>query len=175
MDRPPYIEVIHDNKESKLPQLVYMSRERRPSSPHRFKAGALNALLRVSGVMSNAPYMLVLDCDMYCNDPSSAKQAMCFHLDHNISTTLSYVQFPQTFYNVSKNDIYDAQSRSAYQNKYQGMDGVGGTVCAGTGYYLKKEALYSTPINQDNMTTLFQKAQLEYKWESQLYQSGLSY
>ncbi len=55
------------------------------------------------------------------------------------------------------------------------MDGVGGTVCAGTGYYLKKEALYSTPINQDNMTTLFQKAQLEYKWESQLYQSGLSY
>ncbi len=71
--------------------------------------------LRVSGVMSNAPYMLVLDCDMYCNDPSSAKQAMCFHLDHNISTTLSYVQFPQTFYNVSKNDIYDAQSRSAYQ------------------------------------------------------------
>ncbi|XP_049374349.1 cellulose synthase-like protein G3 [Solanum verrucosum] len=171
MDRPPYIEVIHDDKESKLPQLVYMSRERRPSSPHRFKAGALNALLRVSGVMSNAPYMLVLDCDMYCNDPSSAKQAMCFHLDQNISTTLSYVQFPQTFYNVSKNDIYDAQSRSAYKNKYQGMDGVGGTVCAGTGYYLKKEALYSTPINQDDMTTLFLKAQSEYKWESQLYQS----
>ncbi|KAH0641244.1 hypothetical protein KY285_037830 [Solanum tuberosum] len=171
MDRPPYIEVIHDDKESKLPQLVYMSRERRPSSPHRFKAGALNALLRVSGVMSNAPYMLVLDCDMYCNDPSSAKQAMCFHLDQNISTTLSYVQFPQTFYNVSKNDIYDSQSRSAYKNKYQGMDGVGGTVCAGTGYYLKKEALYSTPINQDNMTTLFLKAQSEYKWESQLYQS----
>ncbi len=37
--------MIHDNKESKLPQLVYMSRERRPSSPHRFKAGALNALV----------------------------------------------------------------------------------------------------------------------------------
>ncbi|XP_019253983.1 PREDICTED: cellulose synthase-like protein G3 [Nicotiana attenuata] len=170
MDRPPYVEVIHDNmkiegcedKQIKLPLLVYMSRERRPSRPHRFKAGALNALLRVSGVMSNAPYMLVLDCDMYCNDPSSAKQAMCFHLDHNISPTLSYVQFPQTFYNVSKNDIYDAQSRSAYKNKYQGMDGVGGTVCAGTGYYLKKEALYDSPNNQD-MTPLFLKAQSEYK------------
>ncbi|KAM3356508.1 cellulose synthase-like protein G3 [Capsicum galapagoense] len=171
MDRPPYTEVIHDNKESKLPLLVYMSRERRPSCPHRFKAGALNALLRVSGVMSNAPYMLVLDCDMYCNDPSSAKQAMCFHLDQNISTTLSYVQFPQTFYNVSKNDIYDAQSRSAYKNKYQGMDGVGGTICAGTGYYLKKEALYGSPINQHDMTSLFLKAQSQYKWESLLYQS----
>lgn len=53
------------------------------------------------------------------------------------------------------------------------MDGVGGTVCAGTGYYLKKEALYGSPINQDNMTPLFLKAQSEYKWESQLYQSGL--
>ncbi|OIS98865.1 cellulose synthase-like protein g3 [Nicotiana attenuata] len=172
------IKVIHDNmkiegcedKQIKLPLLVYMSRERRPSRPHRFKAGALNALLRVSGVMSNAPYMLVLDCDMYCNDPSSAKQAMCFHLDHNISPTLSYVQFPQTFYNVSKNDIYDAQSRSAYKNKYQGMDGVGGTVCAGTGYYLKKEALYDSPNNQD-MTPLFLKAQSEYKWESLMFQS----
>ena len=71
--------------------------------------------LRVSGIMSNAPYLLVLDCDMYCNDPLSAKQAMCFHLDHEISSSLSYVQFPQIFYNVSKNDIYDGQARSAYK------------------------------------------------------------
>lgn len=39
------LQVIHDSKESKLPLLVYMSRERRPSRPHRFKAGALNALV----------------------------------------------------------------------------------------------------------------------------------
>lgn len=65
--------------------------------------------------MSNAPYILVLDCDMYCNDPLSAKQAMCFHLDPSISNSLSYVQFPQIFYNVSKNDIYDGQARSAYK------------------------------------------------------------
>lgn len=71
--------------------------------------------LRVSGIMSNAPYILVLDCDMYCNDPISAKQAMCFHLDPKMSDSLSYVQFPQIFYNVSKNDIYDGQARSAYR------------------------------------------------------------
>ncbi|CAN4091183.1 unnamed protein product [Withania somnifera] len=51
------------------------------------------------------------------------------------------------------------------------MDGVGGTVCAGTGYYLKKEALYGSPINQDDMTSLFLKAQSEYKWESLISQS----
>ncbi|KAG8370355.1 hypothetical protein BUALT_Bualt14G0108300 [Buddleja alternifolia] len=156
-DRPPHVEVIYDNKkneetmddQSKMPLLVYVSREKRPSRPHRFKAGALNALLRVSGIMSNGPYALVLDCDMYCNDPTSAKQAMCFHLDPKLSDTLSYAQFPQIFYNVSQNDIYDGQARSAYKTKYQGMDGLRGTVCAGTGYYLKKKALYCSPNNED--------------------------
>ncbi|KAL0388464.1 UNVERIFIED_CONTAM: Cellulose synthase-like protein G3 [Sesamum radiatum] len=151
------IQVIYDNKKnegatadhSKLPLLVYMSREKRPSHPHRFKAGALNALLRVSGIMGNAPYTLMLDCDMYCNDPTSAKQAMCFHLDPKFSDTLSFAQFPQIFYNVSKNDIYDGQARSSYKTKYQGMDGIKGTVCAGTGYFLKKKALYCSPNQED--------------------------
>ncbi|XP_051129337.1 cellulose synthase-like protein G3 [Andrographis paniculata] len=153
-DRPPCVEVIHDSKTddggSKLPLVVYVSREERPSYPHRFKAGALNALLRVSGIMSNAPYALILDCDMYCNDPTSAKQAMCFHLDPELSSTLSYAQFPQIFYNISRNDIYDGQARSAYKTKYQGMDGLKGTVCAGTGYFLKKKALYCSPHENED-------------------------
>ncbi|KAK1423771.1 hypothetical protein QVD17_19079 [Tagetes erecta] len=157
-DRPARVTIIHDNQkrrngdnqvENEMPLLVYVSREKRPSLPHRFKAGALNTLLRVSGVLSNAPYMLVLDCDMYCNEPTSAKQAMCFHLDPNMSTSLAFVQYPQIFYNVSQKDIYDGQARSAYKTKYQGMDGVGGTVCSGTGYYLKKIALYGSPTQQD--------------------------
>ncbi|KAK3009864.1 hypothetical protein RJ639_011878 [Escallonia herrerae] len=105
--------------------------------------------LRVSSIMSNGTYMLVLDCDMYCNDPASARQAMCFHLEPKISKSLAFVQYPQIFYNVSKNDIYDGQTRSAYKTKYQGMDGIGGSVCAGTGYYLKKNALYSSPDQDD--------------------------
>ncbi|KAK9065136.1 hypothetical protein SSX86_016519 [Deinandra increscens subsp. villosa] len=152
-DRPPHVTIIHDNHgrttEVEMPLLVYVSREKRPSLPHRFKAGALNALLRVSGVLSNAPYMLVLDCDMYCNEPTSAKQAMCFHLDPKLSPSLAFVQYPQIFYNVSQKDIYDGQARSAYKTKYQGMDGIGGTVCSGTGYYLKKKALYGSPNQQD--------------------------
>lgn len=45
------LKVINDNRGStdgndiKIPLLVYVSRERRPSYPHRFKAGALNALV----------------------------------------------------------------------------------------------------------------------------------
>ena len=56
-----------DDDESRMPLLVYVSREKRRASPHHFKAGALNALLRVSSLVSNAPFVLVLDCDMSCN------------------------------------------------------------------------------------------------------------
>uniref|UniRef100_A0A7N2LY96 Cellulose synthase n=1 Tax=Quercus lobata TaxID=97700 RepID=A0A7N2LY96_QUELO len=84
-----------------MPLLVYISRERRPSWPHSFKAGDLNTLLRVSGVISNGPYLLVLDCDMYCNDPTSARQAICFHLDSQLSHSLAFVQYPQIFYNIN--------------------------------------------------------------------------
>lgn len=153
-DRSPCVEIIHDNKQNgegevKMPLLVYVSREKRPSRPHRFKAGALNALLRVSGVLSNGPYLLVLDCDMYCNDPTSARQSMCFHLDPKLAPSLAFVQYPQIFYNTSKNDIYDGQARSAYKTKWQGMDGIRGPVLTGTGYYLKRKALYGQPHNED--------------------------
>ncbi|KAK4586165.1 hypothetical protein RGQ29_023387 [Quercus rubra] len=157
-DRPPHVEIIHDNKnneenvedQTRMPLLVYVSRERRPSCPHHFKAGALNTLLRVSGVISNGPYLLVLDCDMYCNDPTSARQAMCFHLDSELSHSLAFVQYPQIFYNISKNDIYDGQARSAYKTKWQGMDGLRGPLLSGTGFYLKRKALYGKP-NQEDM------------------------
>lgn len=70
--------------------------------------------LRVSGVVSNAPYVLVLDCDMACNSRASAMDAMCFLLlDDRRSppTNLAFVQFPQMFHNLSHNDIYTNELR----------------------------------------------------------------
>ncbi|KAL6292186.1 hypothetical protein ACE6H2_000328 [Prunus campanulata] len=122
-DHPAVIEVIQEtsnddaiqeNETKNMPLLVYVSREKRPFYPHYFKAGALNVLLRVSGVISNSPYILGLDCDMHCHDSSSARQAMCFHLDPKISPSLAFVQFPQKFHNISNNDIYDSQLRSIF-------------------------------------------------------------
>ncbi|KAI4317977.1 hypothetical protein L6164_025795 [Bauhinia variegata] len=146
-DHPSVIEVIKENTSDEeldhveLPLLVYVSREKRPSHPHHFKAGALNALLRVSAVMSNSPYILFLDCDMFCNDSASARQAMCFHLDPKISPSLAFVQFPQKFHNVSKNDIYDSQLRSIFTIQWQGMDGLKGPAMCGTGFYIKRVSL----------------------------------
>ncbi|KAF3627434.1 putative hyoscyamine 6-dioxygenase-like [Capsicum annuum] len=157
-DRASFIKVINDrkmeNKKSadditKMPLLVYVSRERRFNSRHHFKGGSANALLRVSGIMSNAPYLLVLDCDFFCHDPTSARKAMCFHLDPKLSPSLAYVQFPQVFYNVSKSDIYDVKIRQAYKTIWHGMDGIQGPVLSGTGYFLKRKALYTSPGLKD--------------------------
>lgn len=146
-NHPSTIEVIQENssgeiEQVKLPLLVYVSREKKASHPHHFKAGALNVLYRVSAVISNSPYILVLDCDMFCSEPDSARQALCFHLDPKKSPSLAFVQFPQKFHNISKNDIYDSQHRSTYTVLWQGMDGITGPLLSGTGFYMKREALY---------------------------------
>ncbi|KAL9410801.1 hypothetical protein AB3S75_044555 [Citrus x aurantiifolia] len=157
-DHPSVVEVIGEsdneaaNQEqqinNKMPLLVYVAREKRPSHPHNFKAGALNVLLRVSGVMSNSPYILMLDCDMYCNDPTSARQAMCFHIDPKISSSLAFVQFPQKFHNISQDDIYDSQLRYIFWSLWYGMDGLKGPIVSGTNFYMKRGALYSVSMQE---------------------------
>ncbi|KAH9764513.1 cellulose synthase-like protein G2 [Citrus sinensis] len=146
---PSIVEVIIDKSDDEvranqveMPLLVYVSREKRPPHPHHFKAGALNCLLRVSSILSNSPYILVLDCDMFCNDPTSAKQAMCFHLDPKLSPSLAFVQFPQKFHNISSNDIYDSQLRTTFQVRWPGVDGIQGPMLSGTCFYMKREVLY---------------------------------
>ncbi|KAK7277128.1 hypothetical protein RIF29_18278 [Crotalaria pallida] len=148
-DRPARIEIINDQPET--PLVVYVSRERRPSLPHKFKGGALNTLFRVSGLISNGPYVLAVDCDMFCNDPSSAKQAMCFFLDPESSKYIAFVQFPQMFHNLSKKDIYDNQSRTAFKTMWQGMDGLRGPGLSGSGNYLNRSALlFGGPNEKDD-------------------------
>ncbi|CAN6194918.1 unnamed protein product [Urochloa humidicola] len=147
-----YVEIISEEEEEEeetaMPLLVYVSREKRRASPHHFKAGALNALLRVSGLVSNAPYVLVLDCDMSCNSRGSALEAMCFHLDRSppAPENLAFVQFPQTFHNLSANDIYTNDLRYIFATRWIGLDGLRGPILSGTGFYARRDALYgATP------------------------------
>ncbi|KAB2067603.1 hypothetical protein E1A91_A09G243900v1 [Gossypium mustelinum] len=49
-DHPTIIEVINKEEDKvKMPQLIYVSREKRPSHNHNFKAGALNVLVHWYG------------------------------------------------------------------------------------------------------------------------------
>ncbi|XP_058200564.1 cellulose synthase-like protein G2 isoform X3 [Rhododendron vialii] len=93
-DHVAVIEVINDasideasqeDKAEEMPLLVYVSREKRPSLPHHFKAGALNVLVL-----------------------------------------------------------------------WQGMDGLQGPLVSGTGFYIKREALYANPIRDVDVMELKQ-------------------
>lgn len=148
-----YVEIIEDGDGvEEIPALVYVAREKRRAWPHHFKAGALNALLRVSGVVSNAPYVLVLDCDMTCNSRASALDAMCFLLDRRPPPdSLAFVQFPQLFHNLSHKDIYANELRYIFGTRWFGLDGVRGPPLSGSGFYVRRDALYGATPTTDFM------------------------
>ena len=59
---------VRDVEGNFLPPLVYVSREKRPGIDHNKKAGAMNALLRASGLITNGQFIFNLDCDHYVNN-----------------------------------------------------------------------------------------------------------
>ncbi|KAG1346416.1 putative Cellulose synthase-like protein G2 [Cocos nucifera] len=132
-----------------LPNLIYVSREKNINSPHHFKAGALNALVRVSSIMTNAPVVLTLDCDMYSNDPQSPLRALCYLLDPAMASNLAYVQFPQHFQGLNKNDIYGGEGKRPFRINSRGMDGFGGPDYMGSNCFFNRRALrgmHSSPL-----------------------------
>ncbi|KAF5950718.1 hypothetical protein HYC85_012711 [Camellia sinensis] len=155
---------------------IKFSKNKQPIQNEKKKNKLLDACfyLRVSTMISNSPYILVLDCDMYCNDSSSARQAMCFHLDPKMSPSLAFVQFPQKFHNISKNDIYNCRIRSLFTNEnlyyslikkiyvqglydyeiiieilWKGMDGLEGPCLSGTCFYINRNVLYGSLMKED--------------------------
>lgn len=67
--------------------------------------------IRVSQNISNGQIILNVDCDMYSNYSSSVRDALCFFLDEKKGHEIAFVQFPQSFGNITKNEIYDGSMR----------------------------------------------------------------
>jgi len=44
--------------------------------------------------MSDAPFIITLDSDMFTNNSEALRQAMCFFLDPKTGHQFAYVQFP---------------------------------------------------------------------------------
>ncbi|KAM7472909.1 hypothetical protein LguiA_011092 [Lonicera macranthoides] len=131
-----------DAEGNELPRLVYVSREKRPGFQHHKKAGAMNALVRVSGVLTNAPFMLNLDCDHYLNNSKAVREAMCFLMDPQIGRKVCYVQFPQRFDGIDRNDRYANRNTVFFDINMKGLDGIQGPVYVGTGCVFRRQALY---------------------------------
>ncbi|OIV97226.1 hypothetical protein TanjilG_27209 [Lupinus angustifolius] len=131
-----------DTEGNQLPRLVYVSREKRPGFQHHKKAGAMNALVRVSAVLTNAPFMLNLDCDHYVNNSKAVREAMCFLMDPQTGKKICYVQFPQRFDGIDTHDRYANRNTVFFDINMKGLDGIQGPVYVGTGCCFRRQALY---------------------------------
>ncbi|KAL2521448.1 Cellulose synthase A catalytic subunit 6 [UDP-forming] [Forsythia ovata] len=147
-DHPGMIQVllgqdgICDVEGNELPRLVYVSREKRPGFEHHKKAGAMNSLVRVSAVLSNAPYLLNVDCDHYINNSKALREAMCFMMDPTSGKKVCYVQFPQRFDGIDSNDRYSNRNVVFFDINMKGLDGLQGPIYVGTGCVFRRQALY---------------------------------
>ncbi|XP_031499499.1 cellulose synthase A catalytic subunit 6 [UDP-forming]-like [Nymphaea colorata] len=147
-DHPGMIQVflgpngVVDVEGNELPRLVYVSREKRPGFDHHKKAGAMNALVRVSAVLSNAPFLLNVDCDHYINNSKALREAMCFMMDPISGQKVCYVQFPQRFDGIDRHDRYANRNIVFFDVNMKGLDGIQGPIYVGTGCVFRRRALY---------------------------------
>ncbi|OVA02581.1 Cellulose synthase [Macleaya cordata] len=125
----------------RLPMLVYVSREKRPGYDHNKKAGAMNALVRTSAIMSNGPFILNLDCDHYIYNSLALREGMCFMLDRG-GDRICYVQFPQRFEGIDPSDRYANHNTVFFDVSMRALDGLQGPMYVGTGCIFRRIALY---------------------------------
>ncbi|NP_001409116.1 probable mixed-linked glucan synthase 9 isoform 1 [Oryza sativa Japonica Group] len=126
----------------RLPILVYIAREKRPGYDHQKKAGAMNAQLRVSALLSNAPFIFNFDGDHYINNSQAFRAALCFMLDCRHGDDTAFVQFPQRFDDVDPTDRYCNHNRVFFDATLLGLNGVQGPSYVGTGCMFRRVALY---------------------------------
>ncbi|PHU29259.1 Cellulose synthase-like protein E1 [Capsicum chinense] len=117
------IQILIDSRDEEMKDIdgvrlltfVYVAQEKHPQHFHNFKAGAMNMLAslstscsshKVSSKISNGPVILNVDCDMYSNNSDSIQDALCFFMDEEKRHEIVFVQFPQSFENTIKNELY---------------------------------------------------------------------
>ncbi|CAN6452544.1 unnamed protein product [Victoria cruziana] len=144
-NHPAIVKVMNEHsgtEDDQVPHLIYISREKRPSHRHHFKAGAMNVLTRVSGVMTNAPFMLNLDCDMFVNNPKVMHHALCLLLGFESDTRSGFVQFPQKFHGGLEDDPYGNQLKVLIEYLMRGWNAHQGPLYGGTGCFHRRKVIY---------------------------------
>lgn len=171
-NHPAIVKII--TEEEGVPHLVYISREKHPNKPHHFKAGAMNALTRVSGLMTNAPFLLNVDCDMYVNNPKVVLHAMCMFLGVNNERDCAFVQFPQKFYDGIKDDPFGNHYDILVKFVGHGMAGIEGPLYCGTNCFHRRKVIYGLSPDQKITTGELSDMELQRKFgnSSKLKESG---
>ncbi|WZZ78203.1 hypothetical protein YC2023_098775 [Brassica napus] len=97
--------------------------------------------------MTNAPYMLNVDCDMYANEADVVRQAMCVFFQKSKSPDrCAFVQFPQEFYDSNSNELAVVQSYLG-----RGVAGIQGPLYCGSGCFHTRRVMYGlSPDDLEN-------------------------
>ncbi|KAJ7955581.1 Cellulose synthase [Quillaja saponaria] len=125
----------------RIPMFAYVSREKRPGYDHNKKAGAMNAMVRASAILSNGPFILNLDCDHYIYNSLAIREGMCFMMDRG-GDRICYIQFPQRFEGIDPSDRYANHNTVFFDGNMRALDGLQGPVYVGTGCMFRRYALY---------------------------------
>ncbi|KAI5084466.1 hypothetical protein GOP47_0000635 [Adiantum capillus-veneris] len=143
--------------ESGSDQLVYLRRKKIPGVPHNFKCGNMNFGLQ----HSDAEYIVMMDADMILH-PSFLNRI----LPHIVnSPNVSFVQIPQSFYNLPIGDPLNDACGFGYDRVMVHRNTLGCATCVGTGALFKRKHLdeiggfQPQSITEDTMTayTLFNR------------------
>ncbi|XP_020524515.1 cellulose synthase-like protein H2 isoform X2 [Amborella trichopoda] len=100
---------------------------------------------RVSAVMTNAPIIMNVDCDMFVNNPTCFYEAMCLLLGFKSERESAFVQFPQVFYGGLKDDPFGNQLKVLFSVVLAGISAIQGPCYAGTGCFHRRKTIYGFP------------------------------
>ncbi|KAG2688669.1 hypothetical protein I3760_09G106600 [Carya illinoinensis] len=161
-DHQTILQIIIDGKDptaldmegQSLPTLVYLLARNDICSHGCASDCAAFAIPRVSLRISNGPIILNVDCDMYSSNSESVRDATCFFMDEEKGHEVGYVQFPPSFENLSKNDLYGGALTVLNKVDLPGLDGNGRPFYIGSGCFHRRETLCGTKYSEDCKTAL---------------------
>ncbi|MBW4512702.1 MAG: glycosyltransferase [Scytonematopsis contorta HA4267-MV1] len=136
-------ELIH------LVRVYYIARPKPPGKPHHAKAGNINYAI-FSGETSGQ-FILTLDAD-HIVKPHFLKRVLPYFYTYNLfagkyeSNRIAFVQTPQDFYNIPKDDPFGHQAQLFYGPILQGKDGMNAAFYTGTNAILRREALVNVGL-----------------------------
>ncbi|KAG5516230.1 hypothetical protein RHGRI_037059 [Rhododendron griersonianum] len=86
---------------------------------------------------------------MYSNNSGSLRDALCFLMDEEKGQRIAFVQFPQGFDNITKNDVYSGSLRVIMEVELPGTDANGGPLYIGTGCFHRRDVLCGKKYKKD--------------------------
>ncbi|KAL6010698.1 hypothetical protein ACLOJK_001136 [Asimina triloba] len=108
--------------------------------------------------MTNAPFMLNMDCDMFVRNPEIVLHAMCLHLGAERGKEFAFVQFPQLFHGSLKDDPFGNETLTVL-HKIMGYGFVQGPPFEGTGCVHRRKVIYGSK-QEDEYTEQASKVDL---------------